>query len=368
MTEQTVHFCRGIPPVAAIPAEELAEHTAAVLAEYGPAVFQYPPIGRFLGNPSLREHLATKHGVDPDGVLATNGSLQALDLVAAHLLRGENRRVYVERPTYDRAARILERHGAQVVSIPMEADGLDVGELGRRMRDQVPSFLYTIPDFQNPTGISLHADKRRELVALAETRGFSIVEDIPYRELRFAGATPPGLWEMAGGARVITIGSLSKILSPGLRVGYVLTDSDTAAQLAGFAENVYLSPVPLTQAVAARALATGLVKSTVEHAVEMLRPRHDAAVRAVLADLGDALMCVPNGGYYLGVELALDEGEDVFLKRAHGDGVVLTPGSAFYNTRDDHARRDRSFFRLPFQSLSPAEFRTGVHRLAALTR
>jgi 2-aminoadipate transaminase len=367
MTEQTVHFSRGIPPLAAIPGAELAEHTAAVLADYGPAVFQYPPIGRFLGDPLLREQLAKKHGVDPDGVFVTNGSLQALDLVAAHLLRGEDRLVYVERPTYDRAARILERHGAQVVSIPMEADGLDVGELRRRIRNQVPRFLYTIPDFQNPTGISLNADKRRELIAFAETYGLTIVEDIPYRELRFAGATMPGLWEMAGGARVITIGSLSKILSPGLRVGYVLTDEDTAAQLAGFAENVYLSTVPLTQAVAARALGTGLVQSTVERAIEILRPRHDAAVQAVRADLGEALMAVPGGGYYVGVELALDDDEDVFLKRARRDGLILTPGSAFH-ARDDHARRDKSFFRLPFQSLSVAEFRTGVRRLAALAR
>jgi len=367
MTEPMVHFSRGIPPLAAIPAAELAEHTAAVLAEYGPAMFQYPPIGRFLGDPLLRAQLAGKHGVDPDEVFVTNGSLQALDLVAAHLLRGEDRLVYVERPTYDRALRILERHGAQVVGIPMEADGMNVAELGRRLRNQLPRFLYTIPDFQNPTGISLHEDKRRELTALAEAHGLTIVEDIPYRELRFAGTTPPGLWETAGGVRVITIGSLSKILSPGLRVGYVLTDKDTAAELAGSAENVYLSTVPLSQAVAARALATGLVESNVERAVGVLRPRHDAAVEAVRADLGDALTAVPNGGYYVSVELDLGQDEDVFCKQARRDGLALTPGSAFY-PRDDRARRDRSFFRLPFQSLSPAEFRTGVRRLARLAR
>jgi len=370
MTEpngRTLHFSRGIPPPEAIPAERLAEHTAAVLDELGAAVFQYPPIGRHLGDPTLRGLLAKEHGVDPDHILVTNGSLQALDLVSAQLLAGGGRLVYVEGPTYDRAARMFERHGARVVPIPVEPDGMDVDELHRRLRVQVPDFLYTIPDFQNPSGVTLGEAKRRVLVGLAETYGFTIIEDIPYRELRFHGTTPPGLWQLADGARVITIGSLSKVLSPGLRIGYAISDGDTAPALAALSEGVYLSPVPLSQAIAARCLGSGLVQENVARVRELLRPRHDAAVRSVRNLLGDALMAVPDGGYYVGVRLSLGSDESAFLARARRDGLVLIAGSAFY-PRDEPPSPERMFLRLPFQSLTPGEFEAGVGKLAALTR
>lgn len=323
----TVQFSRGIPPPEAIPARELTEHTAAVLDELGASMFQYSPIGRHLGDATLRAHLGTEHGVDPDHILVTNGSLQALDLVAGHLLGGASPVVFVEGSTYDRAAGIFERHGARLVSVPMASDGLELDALRGALRTQVPDFLYTIPDFQNPSGVTLSQDKRHELLELAVTYGFTVIEDIPYRELRYYGEAPAGLWETPSDARVITIGSLSKVVSPGLRIGYVISDADTARALAARSEGIYLSPVPLCQAVAARALGSGLVRANIERVRDLLRPKHDSAVEVTKGLLGDALMAVPNGGYYVGVALRIDSGEQEFVAAARERGLALIPGS-----------------------------------------
>ncbi len=359
----TVHFSRGIPPLEAIPSEELADHTAFVLEERRDEVFQYAPIGKYRGDPALREQLGAFHGVDPERIFVGNGSLQVLDLVAAHLLR-DGGDVLVERPTYDRAVGIVERHGGRLLSVPLEADGIDVELLRERLPDRpAPAFLYTIPDFQNPSGVTTSTEKRRALVELAAEHDFPILEDVPYRELRYHGEAPPSLGELAQDARVITLGSLSKVLSPGLRIGYAISDPSTATALAALAEGTYLSPAPLCQAVAARCLAAGAVGAHIERVRDFLRPRHDAAVSAAREQLGDALLAVPDGGYYLAAHLRVDADEPALLAAARADGVVLTPGSAFY-PRGASPPQGTLFVRLPFQALEPEEFASGVERLA----
>ncbi|HEY6779678.1 MAG TPA: PLP-dependent aminotransferase family protein [Thermoleophilaceae bacterium] len=361
-----VHFSRGIPPLEAIPSEQLADHTAFVLEERRDEVFQYAPIGRHRGDPALRTQLGAFHGVDPERIFVGNGSLQVLDLVAA-LLLGAGGDVIVETPTYDRAVGIVERHGGRLVNVPLEPDGIDLERLRDVLRDRpAPAFLYTIPDFQNPSGVTTSAAKRRALAELAAEYGFPILEDVPYRELRYHGETPPLLGELAGDARVITLGSLSKVLSPGLRVGYAIVDPDTATALAALAEGTYLSPSPLCQAIAARCLASGTVGEHIEHVRDFLRPRHDAALAAVREHLGDALLAVPNGGYYLAAHLPVGVDEPTLLRAARDEGVVLTPGSAFY-PGSASPPAGTLFVRLPFQALEPEEFASGIERLARLS-
>lgn len=361
-----VHFSRGIPPLEAIPSEQLADHTAFVLEERRDEVFQYAPIGRHRGDPALRAQLGAFHGVDPERIFVGNGSLQVLDLVASLLLR-DGGDVIVETPTYDRAVGIVERHGGRLVNVPLEADGIDVERLRAWLREHpAPAFLYAIPDFQNPSGVTTSAAKRQALAELAAEHDFPILEDVPYRELRYHGETPPTLGALAGDARVITLGSLSKVLSPGLRIGYAIADAETATALAALAEGTYLSPSPLCQAIAARCLAAGTVGEHIERVRDFLRPRHDAAVAAAREHLGDALMCVPDGGYYLAAHLPVDVGEPALLAAAREEGVVLTPGSAFY-PGSAAPPAGTLFVRLPFQALEPDEFASGVERLARLS-
>jgi DNA-binding transcriptional MocR family regulator len=360
--QKVVQFSRGVPPLEAIPTWELAAHAAAVLEEGRDVVFQYAPLGRNPGDPALREQLGAFHAVHPDRVFVGNGSLQVLDLLAAHLLREGTRAVYVEAPTYDRAVQIFERHGGQVIGLPVERDSLDIEALQKRLRALVPTFLYTIPDFQNPSGVTLTQAKRQALVDLAGKYGFTVVEDIPYRELRYHGATPSLLGAVAREARVITVGSLTKILSPGLRVGYAISDRETSLALAALAENTYLSPAPLCQAIAARCLASGVVRENIDRVRNLLRPRHDAAVAATRRLLGDALLAVPDGGYFLGVHLRAAANEATLLAAARAQGVVLTPGSAFYPPSAP-LPAGTLFVRLPFQALDPGDFAAGVERL-----
>jgi 2-aminoadipate transaminase len=361
-----IQFTRGVPPSEAIPTRELAAHTAAVLEESYGAVFQYAPIGQFQGAPELREQLGFFHAVDPDRIFVGNGSLQVLDLLAAHLLRNGNPDVYVEAPTYDRAVQIFERHGGRVIGIPVEQDGLAIETLEKRLQARLPAFLYTIPDFQNPSGVTLSETKRRALVDLAARYGLTIVEDIPYRELRYHGAAPPLLAEIAGEVRVIVVASLSKVLSPGLRVGYAISDRETCLALAELAENTYLSPAPLCQAVAARCLRMGVVRSNIDRIRDLLRPRHDKAVAVTRRLLGEALLAVPDGGYFLGLHLRHNSDEGALAAAARSQGITLTRGSAFYPPSADPPV-GTLFVRLPFQGLDPEDFADGLERLVKIT-
>ncbi|ETX02041.1 MAG: hypothetical protein ETSY1_05070, partial [Candidatus Entotheonella factor] len=146
-SQTMIHFTRGVPPLESIPTHDLVVHTTALLHEECDLVFQYAPLGRYQGDPALREQLGALHEVDPDRLFVGNGSLQVLDLLAGHLLQDDNPWVYVEAPTYDRAVQIFERHGAQLVGLPMEPDGLDIEVLRDKLRVRVPAFVYTIPDF-----------------------------------------------------------------------------------------------------------------------------------------------------------------------------------------------------------------------------
>lgn len=361
-----VQFARGIPPLEAIATTELTAQAEAVLQERND-IFQYAPLGRNQGDSNLRDQLGAFHRVDPEDIFVGNGSLQILDLVAGHFLKNRRALVYVEAPTYDRAIEIFERHGAEVVGIPMEGDGLDIEWLQRRLVSEVPALLYTIPDFQNPAGVTLSLEKRRALVDLAATHGFTILEDIPYRELRYHGTAPALLRELGERRTVIMIGSLSKILSPGLRIGYAISDKNTSQALAGLAEGTYLSPVPFCQAVAARSFATGLVDASLKRVRELLRPRHDQAIAAAQEWLGDDILCIPNGGYYLGVRLRTEVSETSFLESARAAGVILTRGSGFY-PKSQQPAQGTLFLRLPFQALAPVEFATGLERLVKVAQ
>jgi 2-aminoadipate transaminase len=360
--EDRIFFTRGVPPPEAFPTDDLGECFDAAIREDPSVVLQY---GQQPGYAPLRQVLAEEYGVSEDEILVGNGSLQLQDLVSAHLI-SPGAAVFTEQPSYDRAITTFRRRGARAIGIPLEEDGISVERLEAALGREVPAFLYLVPDFQNPAGATLSLEKRRRVVELANTYGFYVIEDVPYRKLRYQGEDLPLLREIDP-SRVITMSSFSKLLSPGIRVGFMMAGSGLIGALTRLAEDTYLSPVLPTQAAVAEYLRRGMLGPNVERLKNLYTPRWKAMAEAVRGELPDAHAFVPDGGFFVSVMLPEDANTEDLVGRAKERGLVLTPGASFFADPDDGvvAPGDR-FVRLPFCAVTPEQIREGVRRLASL--
>jgi 2-aminoadipate transaminase len=236
---ETISLARGVPAPECIPVDELADCARSTIKNDGATVLSYGAAG---GYAPLRAWIAERHGVDPARVVVTNGSLQGF-VFLAELLAGSGERVLVEAPTYDRPLKILEGLGADVAAVPQTDEGIDVDALAEELRRGVrPAFLYVIPTFQNPSGRTLGAEGRRRLVDLAAEHELLVLEDDPYGLVRFEGIAPPTLHELEGGERVIYSSSFSKIIAPGVRVGYLVLPEALAGRVESLATYTYITP------------------------------------------------------------------------------------------------------------------------------
>ncbi len=355
-------FTRGVPPPEAFPTEELGECFDVAMREDPNVVLQY---GQQPGYAPLREELAREYGVSEDEVLVGNGSLQLQDLVSAYLV-GPGMGVYTEQPSYDRAITTFRRRGARVTGIPLEDDGISVERLEAALLREVPAFVYLVPDFQNPAGATLSLEKRQRVVELANEHGFWVIEDIPYRKLRYRGEDLPLLREIDP-SRVITMSSFSKLLSPGIRVGFTIAPADLIRAVTRLGEDTYLSPVLPTQAGVAEYLRRGWLEPNIERLKELYQPRWQTMADAVRRELPEAHAFIPDGGFFVSVMLPESANTENLAGRAKDIGLVLTPGAAFFADPDggEAVPGDR-FVRLPFCAVTPEQIDEGVRRLASL--
>jgi 2-aminoadipate transaminase len=352
---ETISFARGVPAPECLPVEELADCAREVVARDGRAVLSYGPAG---GYAPLREWIAERHGVEPNRVLLTNGSLQGFVFLAQHL--AGRRRVLVERPTYDRPLKILRALGAEVVPLAMDDEGLDPQALEDELAGSpAPSLLYTIPTFQNPSGRTLSADRRRRVVELARAHDLLVLEDDPYGLVRFEGEAAPTLFELDGGERVVYSSSFSKTVAPGLRVGYFLLPAELERELEAVAVSTYITPVLLGQATVYEFLRRGKFEENLERVRSLLGARRDAMLQALDSELaGHAAWSKPTGGYFVWLDLPADVDAARLLERAQHAGLTFVAGADFGG--------EDSTARLAFSFVSPDEIREGVRRLAAL--
>ncbi|NLE43825.1 MAG: PLP-dependent aminotransferase family protein [Chloroflexi bacterium] len=355
-----VQLTRGVPPVESFPIAQLAECAAAVLHEYGDVVLQYAPVRGFA---PLRALLAREAGVDDDRVIVGQGSLQLQDFCARYLL-GTGSVVYVEEPSYDRALTIIRRAGGQLVGFPLEEDGPDIDAVEARLESgERPKYFYVIPDFQNPSGAVLSLEKRQRLATLARAYEFWIVEDVPYRRLRYRGEEYPTLFELAPD-RVIQMSSYSKLVSPGMRVGYVIAPASLAGPLAKMAEDTYIGPSYLNQAIIYEYIRRGWLEPNIARLCELYEPRLGATLSALEQHLADlATWQRPDGGFFVGVTLRFEVSADELLERARAANLILTDGRGFFPGCDVE-----NFVRIPFCALTPEEINEGVVRLAEVLR
>jgi 2-aminoadipate transaminase len=360
--DEKIFFTRGVPPPEAFPTEELGACLDAVVREHPAVVLQY---GQQPGYAPLREELAEEYGVSPDEILVGNGSLQLQDLLSSYLIQ-PGAAVFTEQPSYDRAIKTFRRRGARAVGIPLEEDGISIERLEAALGREVPAFLYLVPDFQNPAGATLSLEKRRRIVELAGEYGFWVIEDIPYRKLRYEGDDLPMMREIDP-SRVITMSSFSKLLSPGIRVGFMISPEEIIREVTALGEDTYLSPVLPTQAAVAEYLRRGLLQPNIERLKKLYTPRWKTMADAVRRELPGAQAFIPSGGFFVSVMLPEDANTENLVERARNIGLVLTPGAAFFADPDEGGEADGDrFVRLPFCAVTPEQIEEGVSRLASL--
>jgi 2-aminoadipate transaminase len=352
-----ISFARGAPAPECLPVDDLADCASAALLRDGTTVLSYGAAG---GYQPLRAWIAERHGVEPGRVLLTNGSLQGFVFLVDHLVAQGKTRVLVESPTYDRPLLILEKLGAEIVSLPLDADGLDPDALEQALDDgPEPAFLYTIPTFQNPSGHTLSTERRRRVADIAAERNLLVLEDDPYGLIRFEGEAEPSLFSLDRAGVVAYSSSFSKTIAPGLRVGYFILPDALESALEAAASATYISPALLPQATVHEFVSRGLFEPNVERSSGLLKKRRDAMLEALDRSFPeDASWSRPAGGYFLWLELPGDTRADALLAAAEREGVAFVKGTDFGGAANTA--------RLAFSFASPDEIGTGIERLAAL--
>jgi DNA-binding transcriptional MocR family regulator len=270
--------------------------------------------------------------------------------------------VFTESPSYDRTLGLLRRHGARVVGIQMEPDGPNIDALESALKKGVPKFFYLIPDFQNPAGATCSGVKRRQIVELAQKYGVLLLEDAPYRMLRYRGKEEPTLYELAPD-RTLHMSSFTKLIAPGVRTGFMLGDAAILGKIAKVAEDTYISPGYVAQAITYEWCRRGLLPPQIERLKKLYAPRLDACLAGIEKYMPDAKATKPDGGFF--ISLTLPEGVSTTAVRAQAadKGLNLADGLAFFPEGGGER-----FLRLPFCALSPAEIDDGVRRLSESVR
>jgi 2-aminoadipate transaminase len=301
--------------------------------------------------------------VDPARVVVTNGSLQGFHFVMRHLLE-EGGRALVEAPSYDRTLLTLLRLGADVEAIPMRDDGLDVAALRDALDRSPAAVLYAIPTFQNPSGRTLSRGSRDALAELILERDLLVYEDDPYGGVRFEGEPLPTLYELTGGRSVIYSSSFSKVVAPGIRVGYAVLPEELVKPIEAVATETYISPSIFVQGALHEFVTAGRYEEALERVRAGLRERRDAMLEALEREFPEgSSWSRPEGGYFLWLDLPDGVETDSIFDRAAETGVAFVKGADFFL---DGGGRESA--RLAFSFSSPIEIREGIARLGALTR
>ena len=373
-----ISMAGGWPEADLFPVEQLREVGDYAMAHLTREALQY---GLTEGLGALRQTLAdyvTEGGTPAniDNIAITSGSQQALDLMG-RLFVDEGDAVLVESPTFLGALQSFKAYGARFVPVPLDDDGVRIDALEAALRAERPKFMYILPNFQNPTGVTLSLERRRRLVELAASHGVPILEDDPYGQLRFEGEPLPSLLSLdaalypenaAAGAylrgNVVHLGTFSKTLAPGLRVAWAVAPPEIARQFAMAKQGSDLHTNALGQAMANEFMCRGWLPAQVERIRRTYLERRNAMVEAMEAMFPPEVSFTrPQGGLFLWV--TLPEGMDAvaLLAEASKRKVAFVPGAPFYVNGEG-----QNTFRVTFASMDPDRIREGVRRLAEVIR
>jgi DNA-binding transcriptional MocR family regulator len=356
MAGDMISFARGAPSADILPHEAVRDAASRALASDWEKALSY---GTGIGHPGLCEWVAERHGgIDASQVMVANGSLEGGAMLFEHLLAPGDR-VVVEQPTYDRTLLLLQRLGVELVPVPLEADGLDLDAFEAALAEGPIKFAHIIPNAHNPAGCTLSSAKRARLVELAAEHGFWIFEDDPYRELPFEGEPLETMLSLDQAGRVVHASSFSKTVSPGVRVGYVAGPAEEIAKLAKRANETYISPNMLAESIVLELCRSGELDRNIAFVKGELKARCDALVAALREQIPEAEFVVPEGGYFLWLDLA--EGTDTvaLLAEAKANGVSFVAGPDFMIEGGENS------LRLSFAPVPADRAAEGVSRIAS---
>ncbi len=364
---EVVSLAGGMPNVSALPLEALSELIRGLVVDHGSRALQY---GSAQGDPALREGICEVMALEgitahPEDVVVTVGSQQGLDLLA-RIFVDPGDVVLTEGPTYVTAIGTFSSYQAQIVHVPMDADGVIPAALaetlatlqaeGRRVK-----MFYTVPAFHNPAGVTLAESRRPEVIEICRRAGVLVVEDNPYGLLAFDAEPVRALRADAPDDSVVYLGTFSKSLAPGLRVGWVLAPPAVRDRLVLAAESAMLSHSAFAQMVVQQYLATQPWTQQLKVFREMYRERRDAMLGALQAHLPGATWTTPGGGFFVWVRLPEGVDAKAMLPRAVSARVAYVPGTGFYAHGGG-----RDHMRLSYCLPPPADIREGVARLGAV--
>jgi DNA-binding transcriptional MocR family regulator len=344
------------------------------------AAWQDSNVARFLnygdeqGNSQLIDFLVErlnrteKLGISCDNIMIIGGSTWGVGMVTRHLTVPRDL-VLVDAPSYRDALHIFRDHQLENCSVPIDDEGIIIADLERRLQElaaasKMPRFYYVVPNFQNPSGITMSRERRLAVIKLSREFGFTIVEDDVYSDLRFEGASPPSFYDLAGGENVLRLGTFSKTLAPGLRMGWLIA---SAERITEFIESGMLrmggGANPFSAAVVADYCRSGAWEAHVEWLRGQYSRRRDIALAALESSMPAAVEWTrPGGGYFIWLRLPASASVDDLERRAQERGVYFASGKGFYVNPEDGAHH----LRLSFSFVPLPDLRAGIEILGSL--
>jgi len=369
---EIISFGGGLPAPDVFPVERFEQACHKVLADHGAMALQY---GTTEGYQPLREMIAqnmSRYGIvaKADNVVITAGSQQALDLIGKLLInRGD--RILCEAPTYLGALQAFNVYGAQYVSVPVDDDGMLTDQLDANLRTG-PKFMYVLPNFQNPAGVTLCEGRRHELILLADKYGIPIIEDDPYGQLRYEGEHIPPLVVLDREnilrdkaftvGNVIYLSTFSKTLAPGIRLAWIVAPEDVIVKIVQLKQAADLHTSTFNQYVAYEVARDGFLDQHVKLIRKVYRERRDTMLQALEEYFPEEVTWThPKGGLFLWV--TMPEGTDslALFQSALAENVAFVPGDSFYANNGQEGSRH---MRLNFSHSNPEQIREGIRRLS----
>lgn len=356
-----ISFAGGNPSPSALPDEVVSALAQEALAENGKAILQY---GATEGYPSfvqaLKPWVEEQLGCEIPAVLPTTGSTQAMDLLCKALIDPGDA-ILIEDPTFLGNMQCMKFYQAKLVPVESDEGGLMLDKLEEAMQKHHPKLLYVIPTFQNPTGKTLAADRRKPIAELAAKYGVVVAEDDPYRDLRYTGTTPPSIKSFDKDGWVVFLGSFSKIVSPGLRVGYMAGDASIIRKCTMGKQSTDVHTGNLNQAIVDKYLRKGLLPDHIKTICKSYKAQMDAMMEELDKFPAGTTYTRPEGGLFIWVELP--EGVDALalLQKAVAKHVAYVPGTHFY-AGGGHANT----FRLNFSNSTIEQIHQGMQALRGI--